>query len=450
MHLVEGVDGVEQVDGRREDVDHGHATGVERTAVGGRERAEDLRRQDPRPLDPLGGQGGGDGRLQLRVAGGEPPDRLGPVGGDRAIVDHLDGGGGVLEVDGQHRAVEQGPLALQEGPDPGAPGHVPAVEQEEEVVGSVLGGDGGPRPGLRQHQGDAGAVLDRRGPGHVVVRADDDPLVVAGRARQGADDVVGVAGAGAAVDLDAPPDGTGGEQGQQPGPVGAIDPGRRQGPVLAVVGHVVVPGRPGHADQGPHVGGGAGGDGVVDLAPEPGPEREEVVGHRTRVVDRGGDGVHELGRERHQVEGVDGDGAPGALGLRVVAVEADDVGLEPVGPARAGGEGQREALDHDRVTGTTGGPDGEAGRPVLPRGHVDAAQPHVEPGGPQLVGDPALDGLAGGAAGSADAEGAGLLDPRHETVLGGEGGEDLVDRGHVSSGCCRRRPGPGGGSPRSG
>ena len=72
MNLVERVHGVEEVEGRRQEVDQRHAGKMKGGAAGGGYWAEDIGRQDQRPLELLGDNRLAHAGLQLLK-----PDEIG-------------------------------------------------------------------------------------------------------------------------------------------------------------------------------------------------------------------------------------------------------------------------------------------------------------------------------------------------------------------------------------
>src|SRR4029453_5570427 len=131
-----------------------------------------------------------------------------------------------------------GPVGLDVAVEPGAAGHVAALEDEDEAVGAGLGGLGRPGGRLGQHQRDAGAVLDGGVPGTVVVGADHHDLVVG--PWQLADDVVGGDGAAVGLDGEVGPDRAGGQQVAQLVAGALVDPPGRQRAGDGAVGGGVV------------------------------------------------------------------------------------------------------------------------------------------------------------------------------------------------------------------
>ncbi len=278
---------------------------------------------------------------------------------------------------------------------------------------------------LRQHQGDAAAVLDGRRPRPIVVGADDDHLVVG--PRQLAHHVVRLVLAGRCLHRERDLYGSRSQALTEPRPVGAADPHTGDRPADAVVGHEVLVGVAGVVGERPDEEGGARLDRRLEHVLEVRAERHDVLGTRQRAVGvddavrqvLGGAarGRQEVGRDPDQRDVVERGLAGDQVGLaRVVGRELDGEAVD------------RRRVRHGKaVEGACLAARHDLERPVqrLPPGDVDRLEAHVvEPDLAEPVGNPLLCPHVGGVAGAADALGEDLADPP----------EDRLPRGDVAVG----------------
>ncbi len=283
--------------------------------------------------------------------------------------------------------------------------HVSGVQQEDQAVGPLRTRHARPVRGLREHERDPRAVLDRRRPRRVVVRSDDDRLVVG--AGELGEDVPARDRLADRVDREPRVDGSAREHPVESSAVAAAHPHAGDRARNRIVRDVVVlriarvvgedadeAGRPGRARRVHH---------RHEFAPEGQHLRrrgERLVG----IVGPGGEARHRRLRHAHERDVAERDAAANARGIGLV--EGHQRRLD----GRRRRMRQREA--RDRLPARAVGRDRELGRARLPGRELDRLVPDaLEPECRENIGDPALGPAVGGMAGTPHALGDDLLDP---------------------------------------